>query len=68
MRADAVGRELADAGKMSAAVVDADHAAIAREVVFGGVEQAAIGGKAAVAVEMPAFGGGDDHRLGAAIG
>ena len=49
------------------AVIDADHAAIAGKIVLGGIEQAPIGGKAAVAVEVPAFDRGDDDRLDAVV-
>ncbi len=52
MRTDAVGRDLADAGVVACRVVHAEDAALAIEVILGGVEDAAVGGEEAVALEV----------------
>ena len=49
------------------AVIDADHAAIAGEIVLRRIKQPTIGRKAAMAVEMPPLDRGDDDRLNAVI-
>ena len=63
VRADAMGRELADAAEPVRRVVDADHAGGIVEVVLGRIEQRAVRRKHAVAVEMPALDAGDRDRL-----
>ena len=52
VRADAVGRKLAHARVSSRRVVDADDAALALEIVLGGVEQPPVPAEYAVAVEV----------------
>ncbi len=63
VRADAVGLELADAGKAVGRVIEADHAAVGVEVVLAGIEEPAIRREGAVAIEVAALGGGDDDRV-----
>ena len=62
VRADAIGREFADAAEFRPRVVDADHAGGVVEVVLGGVEQRAVGREHAMAEEMPAGDAGDGQR------
>ncbi|MNI56297.1 hypothetical protein D3C73_1112910 [compost metagenome] len=63
MRADAMSVEFADPPECTAAVIEADHAAIAVEIVFAGIKNGAVRREMPVAVEMPALRRGDDDRL-----
>jgi hypothetical protein len=61
--ADAARVELCDAAEFVSRVVDADHAAIAVEIVLAGIKPRPVRREMAVPVEMPAFRGGDHHRF-----
>ena len=67
VRADAVGRHLADALVAAGRVVDADEAGARLVVVLGGVEQPAVARKYAVTVEVAVGGRREQHRLAAVL-
>ena len=67
VRADAVGRELADALVAAGRVVDAEHAGARVVVVLGRIEQARVRREHAVAVEVPVRRRREQHRLARAV-
>ena len=67
VRADAVGRHLADALVAAGRVVDADEAGARLVVVLGGVQQPAVAREDAVTVEVAVGRRREQHRLAAVL-
>jgi hypothetical protein len=64
MRADTVGGKFRNPSEAVGGIIDADDAVAGLKRILGRVEQTAIGGKHAMAIEVPVGGGVKQHRFG----